>query len=113
MSRFTPPLKTRLRDPEAEEVRRNHEQRLSELLELPCVRLKSLGEFELEDGVPKTIAHGLDRKPEQIIISPPRGSSLTAGLVQEIREAAFNRAKVIVLKASDFGATVRVDVSVL
>lgn len=109
--RLRPPITTRLADEAAERARRNHEERLVELQQLPCVGLTPLGEISLVDGVATPIAHGLGRKPLMVFVSPVRGAS-SSGRVEEVRGAPHDRTRVVVLKATGFGATVTADVGV-
>lgn len=107
--RLRPPIAARLADEASERVRRNHEERIVELQRLPGASLTAIQDVELEDGVETPVAHGLGRKPLMVFVSPPRGPS-TTGMVVEVRGAPHDRSKVVVLKASGFGATVYVDV---
>lgn len=104
------PLDLVLGDEDAERVRRNHDLRLKQIAGRPAFALTVLGEFSLANGVTTTISHKLGRVPAQILVSPPRGASST-GRIEEVREG--DRTKSIKLLATGWGATVKVDVSVL
>lgn len=98
-----------LTDYDAERVRRSHHQAIKLLQKQPAAT--SIQNIVLEDGVITPIAHGLQRLPIHISVSPVRGAA-SAGLVQEIRTTSFDRAQYVVLEASDFGADVTVDLLV-
>lgn len=110
--RLRPPSSARLRDDETEAARRDLADRIVELQGLPCVDLGVLENIELKDGVETPIAHGLGRRPVWVKESTVRGATAT-GRIVEIRDAKYDRTKVVVLKASGHGATIYVDVAVL
>lgn len=93
----------------AEQVRLNIEDRLRELDRRSEV--SPLGEVALPDSKVIRIGHQLGRYPKLVICSPPRGAT-TPGLLEEVRDG-IDRAKFVGLRATGFGATVRVDVAVV
>lgn len=93
----------------AEQVRLNVEGRLREL-DRRC-EVVPLGEAVLPDGKVIRIGHQLGRYPKLVLCSPPRGA-VTAGLLEEVRDG-IDRAKFVGLRATGFGATIRVDVGVV
>lgn len=103
---------TRLPEPTAERVRQEHAAAILELQRLLAVGLRVVRNVELEDGIETPIAHGLGRAPTWCAPSAPRGPS-TSGRIEEVRSGDYDRAKVVVLKASGYGATVTVDLAVL
>jgi hypothetical protein len=104
-----PPISIQLDDRDAERVRRSHEDAIVDLQGRTVI--VPLGEVSLASGVETPVAHGLGRRPEQVIVGPVRNAS-TVGMVQEIRTGSYDRTQVVVLKASGYGATVLADVSV-
>lgn len=106
------PLSLSLEDQTADRVARNHADAISELQALPCVGLKVIGPVQLKDGVETPIAHGLGRKPLMTWHSPPRGAAAT-GRIEEVRSGSYDREKLVVYKATGWGATITVDVAVL
>jgi hypothetical protein len=101
-----------LPDPLAERVRRNHDECIRELQQLPSATLHVVKNVSLVDGVETTVAHKLGRLPDFVQVSVPRGAT-TNGSVDEIRDGTHDRAKVIVLLASGYTTTVLVDVVVI
>jgi len=69
MSRFTAPITTRLADPDSERVRRNHEQRLSEVASLSILGAETIRGVVLPASTPVMIAHGLGRAPSFVGVS--------------------------------------------
>jgi hypothetical protein len=108
--RRTHPLDVTLEGP-VEEVRQNLDRRLRELADAPAVDLQALGEFTLPDGVLVRIGHRLGRLPKLVLCSPPRGAA-TTGRIDEVRDG-LDRSRFVGLRATGFGATIRVDVGVL
>ena len=90
----------------AETTRRTHE---ACILELQASGPRVIADVELADGVERPIAHKLGRKPVFVTTSPPRGAS-TSGRIEEVRSGSYDRAQVVVLKATGWGATITVDV---
>lgn len=111
MARLIHPVDLALRDNDAEQVRRNHDERIKQLAGRPAFALTPIGEATLPDGVLVKVGHSLGRFPSLVLWSPPRGA-VTAGLLEEVREG-LDRCRFVGLRASGFGATVRVDVGVL
>lgn len=115
MSRFSPPVTTRLADKDAEAVRRNHEQRLVELQaqRFPVV----VRGVVLLSGIETEVPHGLGRIPDWVCPGAPMGAA-AAGVIALFGDVHGNgtpidRTKVIVLQAVGFGATITVDVAFL
>lgn len=111
--RFTPPAPAKLVDETAETVRRNHEQRITELQAEPILGGKWVRDVELLDGVATPVAHGLGRRP-YVLMSPPRTRTggVTSGRIidRTLREAAYDRNQHVVLRADGFTIPVYVDV---
>lgn len=110
------PVAARLMDDVAEQVRRSHHDAIVQLQKLPMAGAAILSGtngtgISLVDGVATPIAHGLGRAPLFVRESCPRGAS-SAGRVDEIRDGTQDRSKVIVLKATGWGATILIDVLV-
>lgn len=101
----------KLDDPDAERIRQNHDERIAELQQLPGAGLVGLGQFQLVDSVETTIPNPLNRKPTQVIVSPPRGA-VTTGRIEEVRDGKYDRTRILVLKATGWGASIFVDVAV-
>lgn len=112
MTKPIAPIDVELEDREAERVRRNFEERIKQLANRPAFSLEPLGEVTLVDGTDKVVEHKLGRLPTQIITSPVRGA-VSTGRIEEMRDSARDRTKVIVLKATGWGATIKTDVTVL
>src|SRR6187402_713926 len=88
----------------AEQARKVHEDCISELQKLPAAGLRVIANVELADGVETPIAHKLGRAAHWVQASCVRGA-LNAGRIEEVRDGAHNRAQVVVLLATGFGAT--------
>ena len=111
------PIVPRLASPDAERASRSLVDSVRELQALPAASAKIVAGVALADGVDTTIAHGLGRAPVWIRESTPRSATPTAlgatGRVQEIRDGKYDRRKIIVLRASGWGATILVDLEVM
>ncbi len=94
----------------AEEVRRSHHDAIGELQRAPLAGAKVVSGVRLENGKATTVAHGLGRAPKWVGISAVRGAS-SAGFINETR-GGVDAARVLVLTASGFGATITIDVMV-
>ena len=68
-------------------------------------------EVALPDGQIVPVAHRLGRAPAWVGVSVPRGP-VSAGYVEEVRDSA-DRARVVALRATGYGATITVDLAVL
>jgi hypothetical protein len=101
----------RLPEPQAEEVRRLIVDAVRELQALPAASLGVLADVQVPDGQLVAVPHRLGRPPRFVVISAPRGP-VSAGFVEEVRDGA-DRARVVVLRAQGYGATITVDVVVL
>lgn len=114
---FTPPITVRLADADAEKIRRNHDQRISELQALPAAAMTVIRNVSLPTGAAVAVAHGLGRAPLWVSESIVRGST-SAGAVSDLGSVDLNgnpidRSKVVVLFALGFGVTITVDVAFL
>jgi hypothetical protein len=107
-----PARTVKLADPIAEQANRDHRERIDELQQQPAMSMKLIKDVALADGVATPIAHGLGRVPQFIKESAPRNPS-TTGHIEEVRSSSYDRTKVIVLKATGWGATITVDVQVM
>jgi hypothetical protein len=100
-----------LADPLTEEVRRTHAQAIDalqrDLNERAAVVIENVS---LPNATDVTIAHKLGRAPRFIAVSVVRGAA-AAGYINEIR-GSTDRSKLIVLRATGFGATITADVRV-
>ena len=110
--RLTPALDIRLDDHDIERVRRNHSARISELAALPMAGFVPIQNVTLVVGVATRIAHNLGRRPVMVWVSPPRGPTAT-GRIEEIRDGSVDLTKYVVLKATDYGADITVDIGVM
>jgi hypothetical protein len=95
-------------DSDLEQAHRNHELRIKQLAGRPAVHLEPLGEITLPDGVEVNIPHPLGRAPVQVLFGPIRGAS-APGRIAEVRLGT----NAITLQADDWGATIKLRVSVL
>lgn len=107
-----PPAAPKFQDVFLEGVRREHADKIVELQKLPAAELKVISDVSLVDATDKPVPHGLGRNPKCVLVSPPRGASST-GRIEEVRSSSYDRTKVVVLKATNWGATVLVDLVVL
>ena len=110
--KVTPPITPRIADASIERVRRELTDKIVDQQKLPATSLKSIQNIALADGVATPIQHGLGRKPVWSCPSPPRGPT-TTGRIEEVRDGTQDRAKVIVLKATGWGATITIDLAVM
>ena len=94
-----------------ERFRRNLVDVIRELQRLPLAGAKVIKDVTLYDGVAVPVAHRCGR-PVVVLTSPPRGA-VTTGRIEEVRSGSHDRAQYAVLKASDWGASITVDVVVL
>lgn len=111
-----PILDRRLEDADADQVRRSHADAIRELQALPAAGEVLIPNVSLVSGAETPIAHKLGRAPVFVQVSVVSGA-VTAGIITEFRTvfsngAPVDRTKIIVLQASGYGATVRVDVLV-
>lgn len=93
----------------AEQARRTHEECIREL---QVTGPRVIADIALADGVIRPVAHKLGRKPTFVTTSPPRGA-VSTGRIEEIRNGSYDRAQVVALKATGWGATITVEVMVL
>lgn len=103
---------TTLADPATERVRQELVAAVRELQTLPASSLRVIRDVVLVDGAETPVAHGLGRPASWVKESCPRNAS-TTGRVEEVRTGTGDRSKVVVLKATGWGAPITVDVCVL
>lgn len=116
--RRTPPVTVRIADEATERVRRNHEERLTQL-EGQLAPLVISG-VKLANTINVVVPHRLGRRPRYVGVSCVRGA-LSTGIVRDVTDRSvpgiFNQpvdeTQVVVLRADGFGATVTVDLLVL
>lgn len=72
------------------------------------VRGKVVYDVELADATEVSIGHNLGYRPF-VQVSPPRGAS-ASGRIEEVYNNSTDFKKLVVLKATGFGATVKVNV---
>lgn len=101
----------KLADPDADRARRELEGAIREMQRLPATAMHVIEGVELRDGVETPVGHRLGRIPLFVRESCPRDAT-TTGRVVEIRSTRYDRSKVVVLKATGWGATITVDVMV-
>jgi hypothetical protein len=101
----------RLPEPQAEEARRVLVESVRELQALPASSLTVIPSVELADGALVSVAHKIGRAPLFVACSAPRGPA-AAGYIEEVRDGT-DRKRVVVLRATGYGATVTVDVVAL
>lgn len=117
--KFTPPLAARFPDVAIDGLRRNVDQRIGELQALPLVDAVVIPDVILPSGVVTAIPHKLGRVPRGHALSAVRSVAAPAsGVIREHRDtfpgtgAAIDRARILVLVATNYGTTVTVDVTV-
>lgn len=88
-----------------------HRRAIGSVMSVPLATAVILPNVTLADGVATPIAHGLGRAPLYVRESCVRGAA-AMGFVEEVRSSAFRRETHVVLRASNFAATVTVDVLV-
>lgn len=110
--RLHAPTTARLADPVDDRVRQGIDRQIRELQAAPAVSMVVIPGVELEDGVETPIPHGLGRPARWVKESAPR-SATTTGRVEEVRGSTHDRTRYVVLKATDWGATITVDVAVM
>lgn len=121
MTRLRPPTTVKLEDPDAESVRRNLSDRITELQRLPFAGARIIRDVELPPSVEVTIRHGLGRAPLWVgvsVLRNPTLAALTAGFIDDLGSAyqsglPIDRTKFLSLVAFFFGATITVDLVVL
>jgi hypothetical protein len=122
--RFTPPLSTPLRDPNAEAVRKNTDHRIRELQTLTGADMHVIENVELPNGARVPVAHGLGRRPRVVLVSPVRllgTGPLTSGVILDYGDRGapptgfdpVDRSQIVVLQAGGYTSTVVVDVVLL
>ena len=117
MASKIPPVTTRLSDPDAESVRRNHESRIQELVNLPASSMTIVRNVVLPAGSPGAavpVAHGLGRAPRWVGPSAPRNVG-TIGVIVDLGSVdlagnPIDRTQVVMLVGSGYGTAITVDV---
>lgn len=107
--RLPPLLELQLADPVAEQLRESHAASLRALRGGLFAEAELLADVELADGVATPISHRLGRVPRVVLVTPHRGAT-AAGAIEEVRSSTYDRARVVVLRATGYSATVKVDV---
>ena len=98
----------KLTDERAERARREHDEAIRELQASPLFPARIVRDVSMPDATNVIMQHGFGR-PVVAIVGAPRGAS-TSGRIEEIRATGYDRSKVIVLKATGWGATITADV---
>lgn len=101
----------KLADDNAERVRREHHDAISEIQKKASVNSLTIADVQLVNAVTTPISHALGKAPTHVTPSAPRGAT-AAGYITEIRDGTVDRTKQIQLQANGFGATITVDVKV-
>jgi hypothetical protein len=101
----------KLENDNAERVRREHHDAITEIQKKPAVNSLTISDVQLANGVTTPISHGLGKAPTHVTPSAPRGAT-AAGYIVEIRDGTVDRTKQIALQANSYGATITVDVKV-
>lgn len=110
MGRLKPILPIKLDDTNAERVRVQHEQAITDLQKAPASSLKTVAGVSLANGAATPVPHTLGHAPSWVGISVPRGATSAGYIVETITSA---RASVLTLTANGYGATITVDVVLL
>lgn len=110
--RLKPSISARLPDELHEQVRRNTQDRIDELQSLPASGMRVVVNVALPDGVETPVAHGLERAPIWVSLSPARGGVTLGGII-EIRTSGVDRKSFAVLQAIGWGGPIIVDMAVL
>jgi hypothetical protein len=113
VSRFRQLLSLVLADPNAEQVRRSHEDAIRELQQMRFAGAVIVSGVQLVDTVPTIVSHNLGRRPAFVRESVVRGAVATGRIVEARTDAALDYTKQLVLTATGWGATVTVDLLVL
>ncbi len=104
------PLAIRLKDEDAEKVRRSHALAIEELRGLPATSLRLRRNVELPDNTNVYVAHGLGRAPLWVGISAVRGAGLTTGRIEDnTASRSADASRFVVLQADDWTGTITVD----
>ena len=103
-----------LDDRTADQVRRSVGEAIKEIQSRPAMSALVIRNVSLASGIETPVPHGLGRAPMIGLVSPPRGAT-TTGRIDDLpgtKARPIDRASVIVLKASGYGATITVDIEV-
>lgn len=111
MRAFRELIEAKLLDRNAERVRESHADAIRELRTLPSAQLRVIEGKTLTDGAATPIAHGLGRPPLWVGVSVVRGATATGRIVES--RTGVDRAKVVELTATGWGATITIDLAVM
>jgi len=95
---------------EAELIRQNHAQAISELQQMPSASLKVVGPITLADNVFVLVPHGLGRVPSLVIGGLPNGAG-AAGITAifhsgQLGAPTFDETKSFCVKANLYSTTI-------
>ena len=110
--RFTPPVSARQRDAEADRVRRNSDERITELQKVPIVGGFLVRGVKLPDDVDVPVHHKLGRVPVVIPGIPYAltGTTTTGRIRDRTRVLTnFDAREYVVLRATGWGTTMYLD----
>lgn len=112
--RLKPALTDTLKDPAAEKIRRNQDERIDELQGIPLVRGKLIKAVELPDATNVPVHHALGRVATVIPGAPyALGGSVTSGSIRDrsrVLSDQYDPRQYAVLFAEGWGVTMYVDV---
>lgn len=113
--KFRASLPVSLSDETAERARRNHDERISELQDVPIVRGRLFREIELPNATDAPIHHGLGRIATVIPGAPysKDGAESTGGILRDrtrLTTDKYDPRNYAVLRASGWSTTMYVDV---
>lgn len=104
------PVTHRLKDDDAERIRRSHAGCILELQSVPVMGGTLVRNVELEDGISTPIAHGLGRRASLWPSAVRASGSATTGRIRDVTEIVVaDASKVVVLKAEGWGETIKLD----
>lgn len=111
--RFTPPISARQQDAEADRVRRNADERITEIQKVPIVGGFLVRGVKLPDATNVPVHHGLGR---QVVALPGvpyalSGSVTTGGILRDRTRLLenYDARQYVVLYAEGWGTTMYVD----
>lgn len=122
--KFTPALVKKLRDPDAEAVRANVDQRIMELQAMPAGDLRVIRNIEIGINGAVMVQHGIGRAPNfvwasMIRTTPAHFGALTVGVLVDAGAQTFNtglpidRSRVLQIGAFSFSTPIILDLAVL
>lgn len=112
--RFTPPISARLPDQESDRVRRNSDERVTEIQKIPIVGGFLVRGVKLEDSINTPVHHKLGRIATVIPSVPyaTSGSVTTGGIIRDrtrLTADKYDPRHYAVLYAEGWGTTMYVD----